>query len=220
MNIALINNINNLNIEKKSYGLVNLLSGNKKEEVSKDDGVGGLLLELQKERIKTEEIAKKIVRGEAVNSEDLQYIKDKNPSLLDKASEFKNERKVLEGKIRSAKSRKEAIDILNKDIMISVTAFLQDVITESPEAVKNFYAAYDRAIEYLNNNDISEYEDIVISTVGYSEDMRGNIELSEFTTSYLPDEEKVQKVLDWSKESGIITADLKAKDVMSDIAVK
>lgn len=112
MNIA---SINNLNIEKKSYGLVNLLSGNKKEEVSKDDGVGGLLLELQKERIKTEEIAKKIVRGEAVNSEDLQYIKDKNPSLLDKASEFKNERKVLEGKIRSAKSRKEAIDILNRE---------------------------------------------------------------------------------------------------------
>ncbi|MEG2291534.1 MAG: ABC transporter substrate-binding protein [Clostridium sp.] len=115
---------------------------------------------------------------------------------------------------------KEITKIYNKDIMISVTAFLQEIITNSPEAVKSFYVAYDKAIKYLNNNDISEYEDVVISTVGYSEDMRGNIELSEFTTSYLPDEEKVQKVLDWSKESGIITAELKAKDVMSDIAVK
>ena len=114
---------------------------------------------------------------------------------------------------------KEIVKIYNKDIMISTTAFLQEIITASPEAIKDFYKAYDKAIYYINSNDISKYEDIVISTVGYSEEMRGNINLPEFKNNYLPDEEKVQKVLDWSKTKGLLNKELKAKDVMSDVGV-
>jgi NitT/TauT family transport system substrate-binding protein len=115
---------------------------------------------------------------------------------------------------------KEIVKIYNKDIMISTTAFLQGVIDKNPEVVKNFYKAYDKAIDDINSNDISKYEDLIISTVGYSEDMKGKIELPEFNKNYLPAEEKVQEVLDWSKSNGIIEKDLKAKDVISDIAVK
>lgn len=114
----------------------------------------------------------------------------------------------------------EITKIYNKDIQISVTAFLQDVITKSPEAVKGFYKGYNKAIEYINNNDIKEYEDVVIKTVGYSEDMRGNIKLPDFKTNYLPEKEKVQKVFDWSKSTGIIEKDLKAEDVISNIGVE
>lgn len=114
----------------------------------------------------------------------------------------------------------EVTKIYNKDIMISTTAFLQSFIDENPEAVKGFYRAYNKSIDYINKTDISEYEDIVIETVGYSEDMRGHITLPEFKQNYLPDEEKVQNVLDWSKSTGIIEKDLKAKDVMNDIGVK
>lgn len=115
---------------------------------------------------------------------------------------------------------KEITKISNKDIMISSTAFLQEVIDENGKAIKAFYNAYDKAIEYINNTDISEYEDIVISTVGYPEDTRGNIVLPEFKKNYLPSEERVQAVFDWSKANGIITKDLVAKDIINDIAVK
>lgn len=114
----------------------------------------------------------------------------------------------------------EITKIYNKDIMISVTAFLQEVIDKDANAIKGFYNAYNKAIEFINSNDISEYEDIIISTVGYSEDMRGNIVLPEFKTNYLPAEENVQNVLDWSKEKGLLTKDIKAKDVMSDVGIK
>lgn len=114
----------------------------------------------------------------------------------------------------------EITKIYNKDIMISVTAFLQEVIDKDANAIKGFYNAYNKAIEYINSNDITEYEDIIISTVGYSEDMRGNIVLPEFKTNYLPAEENVQNVLDWSKEKGLLTKDIKAKDVMSDVGIK
>ena len=114
----------------------------------------------------------------------------------------------------------EITKIYNKDIMISVTAFLQEVIDKDANAIKGFYNAYNKAIEFINSNDISEYEDIIISTVGYSEDMRGNIVLPEFKTNYLPAEENVQNVLDWSKENGLLTKDITAKDVMSDVGIK
>ena len=114
---------------------------------------------------------------------------------------------------------KEIVKLYNKDIMISTTGFLQSFIDTNGEAIKNFYKAYDKAIENLNTNDISAYEDIIISTVGYSDDMRGKIELPEFKKNYLPSEQNVQKVFDWSKENGIISMDLKAKDIMNDIGV-
>ncbi|MEN8078050.1 MetQ/NlpA family ABC transporter substrate-binding protein [Clostridioides difficile] len=114
----------------------------------------------------------------------------------------------------------EVSKIYNKDIMISVTAFLQNIIDSNPEAVKGFYNAYNKAIEFMNTNDITEYEDIIISTVGYAEEMRGNIILPELKTNYLPAEENVQKVLDWSKDKGLLTKDIIAKDVISDVGMK
>lgn len=114
----------------------------------------------------------------------------------------------------------EVTKIYNKDIMISVTAFLQEAIDKDAHAIKGFYNAYNKAIEFINSNDISEYEDIIISIVGYSEDMRGNIVLPEFKTNYLPAEENVQNVLDWSKNKGLLTKGINAKDVMSEVGIK
>ena len=115
---------------------------------------------------------------------------------------------------------KEILTIYNKDIQISVTAFLQNVIDSNPEAIKAFYRAYNKAIGYINSNDISTYEDVIIKTVGYSEDMRGNIQTPDFLINYLPAEQNVQEVLDWSKEKGLLTKDITASDVMSDIGVE
>ena len=115
---------------------------------------------------------------------------------------------------------KEITTIYNNDIQISVIAFLQKVIDSNPEAIKGFYRAYNKAVNFIIENDIKEYEDVIISTVGYAEEMRGNIVIPEFKTNYLPSEEKVQEVFDWAKDKGLITKDIKAKDVISDIGVK
>ena len=115
---------------------------------------------------------------------------------------------------------KEIVKLYNKDIMISTTGFLQSFIDKNGDAIKNFYKAYNKAIEDLNTNDISDYEDIIISTVGYPEEMRGKIELPEFKKNYLPDAEKVQQVFNWSKENGIIDINLNAKDIMNNIGVE
>lgn len=114
---------------------------------------------------------------------------------------------------------KEITTIYNDDINISVTAFLQSVIDEKADAIKNFYKAYDMAVEELNKEGVNKYEDIVIKTVGYSEDMRGKIVLPEFKKNSLPEAEKVQKVFDWSKENGIIDAELNANDIINNVGI-
>lgn len=108
----------------------------------------------------------------------------------------------------------------NADIMISAIGFLQDQIDNNEEAIKAFFTGYNKAVEYMKNTDIKEYEDIVIKTVGYSEDTKGNIILPELNINYLPDAEKVQAVFNWSKNNGIISKDLKAEDVIINKFIK
>ena len=111
-------------------------------------------------------------------------------------------------------------NIDNADIMISAIGFLQEEIDNNEEAIKAFFAGYNKAVEYMKNTDIKEYEDIIIETVGYSEDTKGNIVLPELNLNYLPDAKKVQEVFDWSKDNGIIDKDLKAEDVIIDKFIK
>lgn len=108
----------------------------------------------------------------------------------------------------------------NADIMISAIGFLQDQIDNNEEAIKAFFTGYNKAVEYMKNTDLKEYEDIVIKTVGYSEDTKGNIILPELNTNYLPDADKVQAVFNWSKDNGIISKDLKAEDIIVDKFIK
>lgn len=108
----------------------------------------------------------------------------------------------------------------NADIMISAIGFLQDQIDNNEDAIKAFFTGYNKAVEYMKNTDLKEYEDIVIKTVGYSEDTKGNIILPELNTNYLPDAEKVQAVFNWSKNNGIISKDLKAEDVIINKFIK
>ncbi|WP_291628375.1 ABC transporter substrate-binding protein [Clostridium sp.] len=119
-----------------------------------------------------------------------------------------------------ADGSKGLADIDNADIMISAIGFLQDQIDNNEEAIKAFFTGYNKAVEYMKNTDLKEYEDIVIKTVGYSEDTKGNIILPELNTNYLPDAEKVQAVFNWSKNNGIISKDLKAEDVIINKFIK
>lgn len=114
----------------------------------------------------------------------------------------------------------EIAKIYNEDIMISTTAFLQEIIDQNPEAIQGFYKAYNKAIDYINNTDISEFEDVIISAANYSDEMRGNIVLPEYVHNYLPKEENVQQVLDWSKDKGLLTKDITAADIINDIAIQ
>ncbi len=90
----------------------------------------------------------------------------------------------------------------------AISAFTQTAIDEKADAIRDFYKAYNEAVEYMNNTDISEYEDAVIEAAGYPEEMRGNIKLEKFRTNELPSKEGVEAAIAWASERELCSPSL------------
>ena len=102
----------------------------------------------------------------------------------------------------------------------SVTAFMQKAIDSKSSEIQSFYRAYNKAADYINNTPVSEYEDTIIKTVGYPDDMKGKIVLPKFRKNALPPEEEVSSVIDWATNKGLVTKALTPKALMNDIGIK
>ncbi|MEG0283480.1 MAG: MetQ/NlpA family ABC transporter substrate-binding protein [Erysipelotrichales bacterium] len=107
--------------------------------------------------------------------------------------------------------------ISNDDAQVTVYSFYNDYLTKNPQNAKSFVKSYNEAVDYINNTDIKEYEDLIIEVVGYSKESKGNIKLPKFSKIALPDTTKVQKVFDWTKDKKMIDKEIKAEDVMYEI---
>lgn len=95
---------------------------NKNEDIVKeieakiDNYIGNekLIIEGTQELNKAEEIARGISKGQAVNDEDMVYIRAKNPQMLEEAKSAKNIKYKLELEIRETKTREDEIELINK----------------------------------------------------------------------------------------------------------
>ena len=84
--------------------------------------------------------------------------------------------------------------------------FTDDIITNHPEAIKAFYAAYNKAIDYMNETDAKEYSDILtqyqfpeaIST--YLTSLGGT-----FQHANAIDEAQFNDIIEWTKNKGLIS---------------
>lgn len=93
----------------------------------------------------------------------------------------------------------------NDEIQLSHIAFTKSFIDANTKTVKDFLKAYDLAIDYLVDTDISEYEDLVIEAAGYPASSKGNIVLPPLSHHSKPSAEKLQSVIDWSMDRGLIS---------------
>lgn len=104
-------------------------------------------------------------------------------------------------------------------IYTSVTAFTQEAINAKSAEIKAFFRAYNQAVDYVNSTPISEYEDLIIKTVGYPQDMKGKIELPKFRKNMLPEEADIKAVIDWAAKNNLLKKELNPKDLMSNIGI-
>ncbi len=102
---------------------------------------------------------------------------------------------------------------------ISTTSFLGDVVTNRPGDVQAFFRAVNKAAEYINTNEVALFEDMIISQLGYPEAMRGSILVPTFEKNELPSVDEVNAAFDWSRERGLLSTDITAEDVLSDVGV-
>ncbi|MDD3172485.1 MAG: MetQ/NlpA family ABC transporter substrate-binding protein [Herbinix sp.] len=102
----------------------------------------------------------------------------------------------------------------------AISAFAKPVLDDKTEAVKNLYKAYNEAVEYINKTDIASYEDIVIKTVGYPVEMKGQITMEPIRTSELPPREDVEAAISWASSKGLCSADLTYEQMIFDVYTK
>lgn len=99
----------------------------------------------------------------------------------------------------------------------AVSAFSKAAIDEKEDAIRNLYAAYNKAVNYMNETALSEYEETVIKAVGYPEEMIGQIEIKEFRTSKLPNKEELEKAIVWASKKGLCSEALTYEDLTFDV---
>jgi NitT/TauT family transport system substrate-binding protein len=101
-----------------------------------------------------------------------------------------------------------------------VLAFPQSVIDAKPQAIRDMYAAYDDAVEYMKSHDQSEYIDLIIKEVGYPETLKDEIKVPEYQPANQVDVKEVEAAFAWARETGLLTKNISAEDVISDVQFK
>lgn len=84
--------------------------------------------------------------------------------------------------------------------------FNQEVIEHQPNTLKSFYNAYNKGVDYLNNNDASSYEDILVKN-NFPEGMSQYIATrsEKFTYAQEINQTQLQDIANWSLSKQLIT---------------
>lgn len=102
----------------------------------------------------------------------------------------------------------------------AVSAFSKAFLDKNTEAVKKLYMAYNEAVEHLNKTNVSEYEELVIESVGYPEEMKGQITIEPFRKSVLPPKEDVASAVAWASSKNLCSPDLTYDQLIFDVYSK
>lgn len=99
----------------------------------------------------------------------------------------------------------------------AVMGFLQSSIDGKKDILKNFYLAYNAAVDYVNSAPISEFEDVIITGAGFPEELRGKITLPVFRKDVMPTAEELQAAIDWASGRGLCGKSLQPRFMVSNI---
>lgn len=101
-----------------------------------------------------------------------------------------------------------------------VLAFPQSAIDAKADAIRDMYSAYDEAVEYMKSHEQAEYIDLIIKEVGYPETLKDEITVPEYLPAYQVDVKEVEAAFAWAREKGLLTKNISAEEVISDVQFK
>jgi NitT/TauT family transport system substrate-binding protein len=101
-----------------------------------------------------------------------------------------------------------------------VMAFTSKAISESTNEVKAVYQAYNEAVDYINNEPIANYVDILVKEVGFPEDMKNSIVLPKYTKAEMSKDKDITEVIEWLKSKSLIKNSYEPKDLTNTQFVK
>ncbi len=93
--------------------------------------------------------------------------------------------------------------------------FSEKTLNEQPKSVKAFYAAYNKAVDYINETDAAQYSE-VLTKYGFPDAVTKYLSSgAKYEKAQKIPEESFDAVLQWTKAKGMVKKDYKLKDVSS-----
>lgn len=89
----------------------------------------------------------------------------------------------------------------------SILAFDTGTLEAQPEAVRRFLAAWEMAVEELNNNP-EKYNDLLIEAGRVPESIQGTFQMPPFPEASVPTPAQLADVVEWSIEKGLIESEI------------
>ncbi len=108
------------------------------------------------------------------------------------------------------------IDIKEMDIDVTGIAFHERVIEQKKEALQRFYRAYNQAIALINSQPAAQFHSLLISEIGFPEELVANITLPTYTVAQLPQEEDLARVTAWLKSKKLVPDSFDISTIISD----
>jgi len=95
-----------------------------------------------------------------------------------------------------------------------VLAFTGKALSEKKEAIRLFHQAYDKAVDYINQNDQEAREALLGSINGLDPAVKDDIVMPEFTHAQLQADEYIQKIIDWTEATMNKELNVKPEDLV------
>lgn len=115
---------------------------------------------------------------------------------------------------------KELANSQELDIQSTVFGFTNEALTDKKEAIEAFYRAYNKGVDYVNTHEIDDYYDVLKEKIGFTDAIKKDVTLPNFTHAKQIDGKQVDNAFSWSKQEGIFTKEYEQKDVMSRLLTK
>lgn len=103
------------------------------------------------------------------------------------------------------------------NINAGVILFTSKAVDTKAEEIKAMYRGYNKAVEYLNKEPISNYIDVLIKESGFPEDIKDVIKLPKYTKAAFPMDKDVDAVVKWLTGKKLIKNSYKLKELADDI---
>jgi len=107
---------------------------------------------------------------------------------------------------------------IDLDFIPFIIAFTDSVLENQPEDVRAFYRAYNRAIDFLNNNPLEAYFYMMVEEINFSEAVADFLILPDFTHNTLPEMYVLEAAIDWLITRKLVSPNMNPTDLINRVA--
>lgn len=105
---------------------------------------------------------------------------------------------------------------VNPGIML----FTSEAIDSKTKEIRALYRAYNKAVNFLKEEEMESYIDFVIEESGFPKNIKDTLTLPDYTKASMPSEKELEEVLTWLKSKDLTTNDYTLKELSTDDFVK